>query len=1074
MKKRIFSWLMALAMVMSMIPGAAFATTEGQPAGDAPTTSDTAAVTNEAKIGDVEYATLAEAVADAEAGETVTLLKSTAGTGIVIDKNITIDLGGFTYSFTSGVGSTGTESNGLQLLKGNEITIRDGKLDVAAEAAYKFYILIQNYCDLTLDDVTLDGTNLDKWSGTDGDSYTLSNNSGTVVIKDSIITANDDGDKAFAFDVYQKSGYTAPNVTVTGNCEIDGNIDVSGIGSAKLTITGGVFSTDPSAYLGEGYAATQSGDIWTVEDNRVAQIGENKYATLAQAVEEGGEITLLKDVQLDAAIEVANAVAIDLDGHNISMTENDASGDGVFRVVEGGTLTIDGEGTVSGTSDGNNYDMAIWADGGTVVINGGTYTNVGAGEDDHYDLIYAKKGGTVTINGGTFECQTPAWTLNLKDKSESSIVVKGGTFEGFNPAEAYTEPAPERPFSYVPAGYHVQKSDGSYTVCSNADIVGNEVTLDGNITVTSGGIVVDSDTTVNLGGYTISAPADTVGDGVFHVTGGTLTINGEGTVDGVGNNIYSMAIWADGGDVVINGGTYTNVGAGEDTHYDLIYAKNGGTVAINGGTFECQTPAWTLNLKDGSDSSIVVKGGTFKGFDPANGTTENPAVSFVAEGHTSELSGENYVVSPVTYTVTFMDGQTELDQKGIDHGAAIPKPADPTKDGYAFAGWYTDAALTSAYDFSTVATGDITLYAKWTENPVVPPSTPETDDDDDDDDDYTPVRPSNPTVDKEITKNADGSTTVTETKKDGTVIETTETTDGSTGTTTVDPDGTVTVKAKISGTAVNEAAEDEIPVTLPIAPISVTDDTETAATVTIRVPAKVKSVTVEIHVEDVTPGTVVVLVDEDGNETVINTTGITENGVVIQIEGNVTVKVVENSKDFQDVSNRDWYSDAADFVSSRGLMNGMTEDTFGHNVPTSRAMVAQILHNMEGKPGHTYTGSFGDVGASDWYADAIHWAAEEGIISGTGNDNFAPNAYVTREQLAVMMWKYAGAEYSNHSIGAFKDYGEISSYAEMALRWAVENGLMSGKGNGQLDPKGNATRAEVASVLMKFYENVKY
>ena len=73
-----------------------------------------------------------------------------------------------------------------------------------------------------------------------------------------------------------------------------------------------------------------------------------------------------------------------------------------------------------------------------------------------------------------------------------------------------------------------------------------------------------------------------------------------------------------------------------------------------------------------------------------------------------------------------------------------------------------------------------------------------------------------------------------------------------------------------------------------------------------------------------------------------------------------------------------------------------------------------------------------------------------------------------------MMWKYAGAEVSHYDIASFKDCDQISTYAEMAIRWAVENGLMSGKGNGQLDPKGNATRAEVASVLMKFYENVKY
>lgn len=1067
MKKRVFSWFMAAAMVMSLIPGAAFATSEQSAGDESAAVAAAAAVTSGVKIGDVLYADLAEAVAAANSGDTITLQGDTAGAGVVINKSLTIDLGGFTYTFTSGVGSTGTESNGLQVLKGNNVIVKNGKLDVAAEAKVDFYILIQNYADLTVDGVVLDGTNLDKWSGTDGDSYTLSNNSGAVVIKDTTIIANDEGDKAFAFDVFENSGYTVPDVTVTGDCQINGTFDVSGIGSATLTISGGTFVNDPTPYLAEGFAAVKDGETWTVNDNRVAQIGDTKYATLAQAVAVGGNITLLKDVQLDAAIEVSNTVVIDLAGFDISMTEKDTSGDGVFHVVSGGALTIGGEGTVSGTSGGNNYDMAIWADGGDVVINGGTYTNVGAGSDDHYDLIYAKNGGTVTINGGTFECQTPDWILNLKDKSTSFIVVKGGTFVGFNPAEAYTEPAPSRPISYVASGYHVKESAGSYIVCSNADIVGNEYTLTGDITVTSGGIVVDADTTVNLAGFTISAPADTAGDGVFHVTGGTLTINGDGTVNGLGNNNYSMAIWADGGNVVINGGTYTNVGAGSDDHYDLIYAKNGSTVIITDGTFQCHTPAWTLNLKDGSGSSIVVKGGAFKGFDPANGTTENPAVDFVAAGHISELSGENYVVSPVTYTVTFMDGETQLNQKGINHGVAINEPADPAKDGFTFDGWYSDSALTTAYDFTTPVTGDITLYAKWTVVPVVTP-------DPEPDYDYTPVRPSNPTVDKETVKNQDGSTTITETKKDGTVIETTKTTDGTIGTTTVDPDGTVTVEADISKAAAEEAAESDTVVTLPIAPLALTDDTDEAAAVKIDIPAGTDSITVEIPVENVTPGTVVILVDEKGNETVVNTTGTTENGVVVEVKGDVTVKVVDNSKDFEDVSGNDWFEDAADFVSARGLMNGMTEDTFGHGVPTSRAMVAQILHNMEGKADHDFDGSFADVDSDAWYADAIYWAADEGIISGVGNGNFAPDDYITREQLALMMWKYAGAEVSNYDIASFKDCDQISAYAEMAIRWAVENGLMSGKGNGQLDPKGNATRAEVASVLMKFYENVKY
>ena len=146
--------------------------------------------------------------------------------------------------------------------------------------------------------------------------------------------------------------------------------------------------------------------------------------------------------------------------------------------------------------------------------------------------------------------------------------------------------------------------------------------------------VINNEVTLDLNGKTLTVSQDTVGDGVFHViAGGKLTINGEGTVNGLGNNDYSMAVWADGGQVVINGGTFTNVGAGEDDHYDLIYAKNGGSVEICGGTFTCQTPKWTLNKHDSTGSTITVKGGTFLGYDPSHSDTENPVADFIAEGY---------------------------------------------------------------------------------------------------------------------------------------------------------------------------------------------------------------------------------------------------------------------------------------------------------------------------------------------------------------------------------------------------------------------------------------------------------
>lgn len=197
----------------------------------------------------------------------------------------------------------------------------------------------------------------------------------------------------------------------------------------------------------------------------IADLASGAVATadeLKAAFEKGGLVTLTENIDLATAIVVDTNVVLDLNGKTLTV-KNDPNGDGVFHVIAGGKLTINGEGIVNGVGD-NDYSMAIWADGGEVIINGGTYTNVGAGEDDHYDLIYAKNGGKVTINGGTFNCQTPAWTLNLRDNSNSTIEVKGGTFVGFNPAEAWTEPAPARPKNFVAEGYvatPVEQTDGS-------------------------------------------------------------------------------------------------------------------------------------------------------------------------------------------------------------------------------------------------------------------------------------------------------------------------------------------------------------------------------------------------------------------------------------------------------------------------------------------------------------------------------------------------------------------------------------------------------------------------------------
>ena len=214
---------------------------------------------------------LADAVEAAEAGSAIMLFADVEDKGFIIDKDITIDFGGHTYSFTEGVGSGDKTSNGLQILQGNNVVLKNGSLKVADDYKDNFYILIQNYANLTLENMNLDGTNLDKYSFTDQDSYVLSNNSGEVnIIGNTNITANNDGEKAFAFDVCKFMNYEAPVVNVNTTGTISGNIEVSeGLGD-NLNITGGAFTMNVAEWCAYGYRCIANEDgIYTIETSKI-------------------------------------------------------------------------------------------------------------------------------------------------------------------------------------------------------------------------------------------------------------------------------------------------------------------------------------------------------------------------------------------------------------------------------------------------------------------------------------------------------------------------------------------------------------------------------------------------------------------------------------------------------------------------------------------------------------------------------------------------------------------------------------------------------------------------------------
>ena len=169
----------------------------------------------------------------------------------------------------------------------------------------------------------------------------------------------------------------------------------------------------------------------------------------------------------------------------------------------------------------------------------------------------------------------------------------------------------------------------------------------------------DVEVTVDLNGKRVEYLADTAGNGAFYVIQGTLNLTGDGYVNGLGDNVWSMAVWSEGGVVNISGGYYTNVGAYSEEdgkHFDLIYASNNGTINISGGTFRCETPKWTLNLRNAAGQAgtakIVVTGGTFFEFDPSKADTERgeETTNFVAAGYKvvsyTDEAGTWYTVVP--------------------------------------------------------------------------------------------------------------------------------------------------------------------------------------------------------------------------------------------------------------------------------------------------------------------------------------------------------------------------------------------------------------------------------------------
>jgi len=176
---------------------------------------------------------------------------------------------------------------------------------------------------------------------------------------------------------------------------------------------------------------------------------------------------------------------------------------------------------------------------------------------------------------------------------------------------------------------------------------------------------------------------------------------------------------------------------------------------------------------------------------------------------------------------------------------------------------------------------------------------------------------------------------------------------------------------------------------------------------------------------------------------------------------------------FNDVKSSDWYYSYIQYVYEQGLFNGVTETVFSPNGEMNRAMLATVLYRLGGEAEAGFTNPFSDVTAGEWYTDGVVWAAHYGIVQGVGDTSFSPEASVTREQIAVMLYRYAmeyleASDSASGDLAAFSDAANISSWAVQGISWAVDNGILNGMGDGALYPNSTATRAEVATMLQRF------
>ncbi len=501
--------------------------------------------------------------------------------------------------------------------------------------------------------------------------------------------------------------------------------------------------------------------------------------------------------------------------------------------------------------------------------------------------------------------------------------------------------------------------------------------------------------------------------------------------------------------------------------FDLTWDANGGALAQSGS----YTPAGSLRWGDAitapttgeEDPELTRTGYAFAGWEvilnPADGiVTEVPGEMPPAHLTAKALWTAN------TYTVTFVPGEGAVlkangaaltgeggNQLTVTYDAKYGKLPAATLSGKVFQGWFTQASGGSKVTADTLlqTTGDLSLYAQFGD------SAPEGGDGTNPGG-STGGNPSGSggggggggggaatTPDKNTVTHPDGSVTETVTdEKTGAVTETTKGADGTVTVVVTEKDGASRITRTESGGAKTETG---------VSP-------EGVVTGIVTLPKGSHGETVLIPTEGLAPGAVVVIDHEDETGSILISSLVTKNGMLARFDASCKYRIVDNSRTFDDVPAGFWAADALQFVAARGIFQGTSDAAFTPNGPMTRAMLMTVLARLEGQD---------TAGGELWYSKSMEWAREQGISDGSN-----PDGRITREQLAAMLYRLAGSPRAEDTELAYADQDRVSDYAAAAMAWAVEQGILNGTGEGLLNPQGNATRAQVATMLMRYVEHV--